>query len=250
MELPRSYINGIPINPLPAAGVDELITGWLRRGDRSRQVVTINAVMFSLALRDQQFSKVLHRADLVVVDGYGVRWALQRMGHPGIRQYPGVCLTRNLLTWSCGAGCPVFFYGGSPRISEALKQAVRIQWPAMNVCGIRQGFDGALMREAAAREIIQAQPGLLLVGLGSPEQELFLAEILPKLKGAVGIGVGGSFEILAGCRREAPGIVREHGLEWLYRMMQDPRKLRRIPDLLRFWGMVMRERQQATGKRQ
>lgn len=247
MELPYFSINGIPIHPLPAVQVDELITGWLRRGDCSRQVVTINAVMLNYALRDPEFAQILHRADLVTVDGYGVRWALQMMGQLGVRQYPGVSLTRNLLSWSAGAGCPVFFYGGSPRIAEALEQVVRIQWPTLIVCGIRQGFGGVSMNETVAREIIQAQPRLLLVGLGSPEQELFLAEVLPKLKGTVGIGVGGSFEILAGCKREAPGFVREHGLEWLYRMVQDPRKLRRIPDLVRFWGMVMRE---ARGKRQ
>lgn len=241
MDLPRYSIREIPVNPLPADEVDGLITGWLRRGDRYRQVVTLNAVMLSLALRDQRLSQVLQQADLVTVDGYGILWALRRMGYPVKRQYPGVQLTRNLLAWSSDAACPVFFYGGTAYVISIFKRALTTQWPNLIACGVRQGFGGTGPRSAAAREIVHAQPGLLLVGLGSPDQELFLAEILPKLNGTVGIGVGGSFEILAGCRREAPSLFRDHGLEWLYRMMQDPRKLRRIPELLRFWGMVMRE---------
>ena len=132
------------------------------------------------------------------------------------------------------------FWGGQSRLVKTLKQKAPLLWPGLKICGIRDGFDLELSWRLVINEIQELQPDLLLVGLGLPQQELLLAEALQSAKGTVGIGVGGALEIIAGIKNEAPRCLRRNGWEWCYRLMQEPRRLNRIPDLIRFWKLFMR----------
>ncbi len=236
----RAYIQGVPVDLLSKSEVLTLVTNWLGTLDRSRQVITLNVLMLMAATRDLQFNRIIQRADLITMDGQGIIKALRKKEHRSWDQYTGIDLTRELLFWCSGHDCPVFFYGGSPAAASGLGRYISSQWPDLTVLGIRDGFQHSVKTPGIIEELVLKRPGLLLVGLGSPAQEFFLAKVLPRLKGTVGIGVGGAFDVLAGLKPEAPRLIRNHGWEWLYRMIQDPVKFKGFPDLIRFWYRCLR----------
>jgi N-acetylglucosaminyldiphosphoundecaprenol N-acetyl-beta-D-mannosaminyltransferase len=236
----RVYIQGVPVDLFSRSEVLALVTSWLSTADRSRQIVTLNALMLIRAIRDLQFNRIIQRADLITVDGQGIMKALRKEGHQPLEQYTGIDLTRELLSWCSRYHCPVFFYGGSPAVAARLSRNLSRQWPGLSILGAWNGYEHSRQSNTIFEELAQKQPPLLLAGLGSPAQELFLARSLSQLKGTVGIGVGGALDILAGVKSEAPRCIRNHGWEWLYRMIQEPAKIKNFPDLVRFWYRCLR----------
>lgn len=236
----RAYIGGIPVDLRSRSEVMALVTNWLCTPGRPRQIVTLNVLMLMKAAVDIQLSQVIQSADLITLDGQGIMRALRKKGYQSLEQFTGIDLTRKLLFWCERYHCPVFFYGGSPAVAAGLRRSVSRQWPDLPVLGIHDGYEYSQKVSEIIDGLAQNQPALLLAGLGSPAQEIFLAKSLPRLKGTVGIGVGGSFDVLAGFKREAPQFIRTYGWEWLYRMIQDPVKFKRFPDLLRFWYRCLR----------
>lgn len=236
----REYLQGVPVDLYLKSEVFELITKWLLKPDHHRQIVTMNALILISATQNLQLNRVIRDADLITIDGHGIIMALRKKGHQSLEQFTGIDLTKELLSWCALQNYPVFFYGGSPTVAGKLQLSIAHHWPGLSIQGIWNGYGGRTRQLELLDELRRAQPPLLLVGLGSPAQELFLAKTLPQLKNTVGIGVGGTLEVLAGLKREAPRFIRERGFEWLYRMIQDPVKLKRLPDLLRFWYHCLR----------
>jgi bacterial polymer biosynthesis proteins, WecB/TagA/CpsF family len=234
------YIDGIPVNLYTNDEIFGLTGDWLTGRLQSRHIITLNAVMMITALKHNFLKEIIKQADLVTVDGYGIECALRKKGYYSTQRLTGIDLLRELLVKCCRNGYPVYFFGGSPAAAARLRKVLPLKWPGLNMCNIQDGYGHTLSSAAVFQEIVVKQPRLLLVGLGTPQQELFLADILPHLKATVGIGVGGAFEVLSGLKREAPKFIRKRGLEWCYRMLQEPCKLRFIPDLARFWYRYLR----------
>jgi N-acetylglucosaminyldiphosphoundecaprenol N-acetyl-beta-D-mannosaminyltransferase len=229
----RCYLAKIPVDSGPRRETWEMIINWLYNGGKSRQVVTLNAVMLISALKNNRLKEVIQRSDLVSVDGYGILLALKKKGLRTER-FPGVELADRLLSYCVQKRLSVYCYGGS-------KESARRLWEkhCNNKSVIfRAGFGER--DDLIQKEIISLQPALLLAGLGSPRQELFLAKLLPKLKATVGIGVGGAFEILSGLKPRAPAILSNHGWEWGYRMFHEPQKIKHLPELAEFWLRFLR----------
>lgn len=235
-----AYFNGIPVDLKNNQEIYELVTCWLYMGDKSRQIVTLNAVILISALRNPFLKETIQRADLVTIDGYGIEWVLQKNGYPCTQRLRGVDLTRALLIKAVQSGSTVYFFGGTPKIARLIQETFSYSWPGLLISGIRDGYGYYLTRNEIIKDIIDKQPHLLFVGLGSPEQELFLAEVLPYLERTIGVGVGGTLAVLTGVKQEAPRFIRERGLEWCFRMFQEPQKIRLIPDLICFWYRFLR----------
>jgi N-acetylglucosaminyldiphosphoundecaprenol N-acetyl-beta-D-mannosaminyltransferase len=218
------------------------ITSWFARPERSRQVVTINARMLMAALVNPALGQAVRRADLVVADGYGVEQALRRRGYTAFTRMAGIDLVKGLLSWGSSRALTVYCYGGKVTMRGRLTESIKRRWPGIVIGGIYDGYGVRSTPEGIKRELLQTgQPRLVLVGLGTPAQELFLAQLLPQLAGGVvGIGVGGALEVLAGSRMEAPRWFRDNGWEWGFRMAQQPRKLSGVVDLVRFWRCFLR----------
>ncbi|HEX3043371.1 MAG TPA: WecB/TagA/CpsF family glycosyltransferase [Bacillota bacterium] len=221
----------------------ELVTGWLLAPVCSRQIVTLNALILMRAWQDARMRRIVQRADLVTVDGVGVELALRKKGYEKIQRFTGLELTLEMLSRLRGKNCSVYLYGGAPRVVALLKQMIPRRFPDVSLCAVRDGYSQQMPPIQVMGEIVAKQPGLLLVALGSPKQEIFLDEVLPRLKGTVGVGVGGAFEVLAGIKREAPQFVRDLGVEWLFRMLQDPLRVKKIPDLVKFGYYMLKLRQ-------
>ena len=232
-------LSGIKVNLGTRAEQFNIITGWLVEPDLPRQIITLNASMLMLALREPELKHVINQADLVLVDGYGIEAALHKRGHYNFQRWAGIDLIRDLLNWCALHGRSGYFWGGQPRVIKALRRKAPLLWPGLKINGIRDGFDLEIPRRQIINEIHQTKPDLLLLGLGLPQQELLLAQALKTTKCTVGIGVGGALEILAGIKSEAPRCLRRNGWEWCFRLMQEPRRLNRIPDLIRFWKLFL-----------
>lgn len=233
----RIYLKSLPVDLAAPDELMEYITAWLKKPERFRQIVTMNASMVMAAQTHPELARVIYKADLVTVDGYGIAKAIERQGQAVPPRLPGVALTRKLLDWCAAESRRIFLYGGTQPTVRKLRAVMETRWPALADCVIRNGYTTGDIR----REVVLEQPDLLLVGLGTPAQELWIDSLAQELKHTVAIGVGGSFEVIAGLRYEAPQFIRECGLEWAYRMLQDPGRLRRIPQLVQFWYHYLRQ---------
>ncbi|MDI6771211.1 MAG: WecB/TagA/CpsF family glycosyltransferase [bacterium] len=205
-------------------------------------VVTLNGSLLVQAARDPDLRALVNGAALVTADGIGVLLAARITGVPMSGRLAGIDLATALCAGAAAAGHRVFLLGGAPGVAEAAAAALRRQHPTLQIVGTHHGFFGPPEEEEVRSQIRQARPDLLLVALGAPRQERWMQLNSADLGVPVSIGVGGSFDVLAGRVPRAPRWMQRVGLEWLYRTLREPRRwsvVRTIPPL--FW-MAIRER--------
>ena len=234
--LVSSVIFGVRLDEL--ASVEQLrgiATGFLD-GDRTFRIFTPNPEILLHAREDTGYADVLRSADLALPDGTGVAIVQTLRNGRSVRRWPGVEVAALLLRLAAERGETVAFVGGTPEVAE--RSAAR--WralPGLKVvtagAGATIGEDGLAQPTDREDEIVEAirsaSPTIVLVGLGAPKQERWIerhADAFPSVR--VMIGVGGAFDMWAGSRRRAPRAFRTLGLEWLWRLALEPRRLPRI----------------------
>ena len=204
------------------------------------QIVTINPEMISEARKNKDFSEIVEHADLVVPDGIGVEIGLKILGHK-VRLIPGIELGRALIVKFSDENKTVAFVGAKPEVVESAVKMLRTDIQNLNVVYFHDGYfkDANIIMDS----LYQAKPDLVLVALGSPKQEFFIAEMKTRLPNSTFIGLGGSFDVWAGHVERAPEIYQNLGLEWLYRTIKEPKRFKRIfPTLPLFILSVLKER--------
>ncbi|MBX3199898.1 MAG: WecB/TagA/CpsF family glycosyltransferase [Labilithrix sp.] len=209
------------------------IVRMARRRDRARYVCTGNLDHLVIAERDPDFRSAYRKADLVVADGAPVVWlsriASRAAGGRLPERVAGSDLFWELARVSGEANLRLFFLGGMPGAAARAAEVVEQRHPRARIAGTycppHESFDGTEEQARIRRIVRRAAPDVLLVALGAPKQEKWIAENKDRLGVPVAIGVGGSFEMAAGMRRRAPRWLQRSGLEWLYRFSQEPRRL-------------------------
>ncbi len=204
------------------------------------QIVTINPEMISEARKNKDFSEIVEHADLVVPDGIGVEIGLKILGHK-VRRIPGIELGRALIVKFSDENKTVAFVGAKHEVVESAVKMLRTDIQNLNVVYFHDGYfkDANIIMDS----LYQAKPDLVLVALGSPKQEFFIAEMKTRLPNSTFIGLGGSFDVWAGHVERAPEIYQNLGLEWLYRTIKEPKRFKRIfPTLPLFILSVLKER--------
>lgn len=204
------------------------------------QIVTINPEMISEARKNKDFSEIVEHAELVVPDGIGVEIGLKILGHK-VRRIPGIELGRALIVKFSDENKTVAFVGAKPEVVESAVKMLRTDIQNLNVVYFHDGYfkDANIIMDS----LYQAKPDLVLVALGSPKQEFFIAEMKTRLPNSTFIGLGGSFDVWAGHVERAPEIYQNLGLEWLYRTIKEPKRFKRIfPTLPLFILSVLKER--------
>jgi N-acetylglucosaminyldiphosphoundecaprenol N-acetyl-beta-D-mannosaminyltransferase len=177
---------------------------------------------------DSGFKNILNRAFLCTPDGMPMVWAGKLNGHREMRRVYGPDLMLDVCAWSETNGCKHFFYGGADGVAELLAQKLKTRFPKLAVAGTFTPPFRALSADEEKNlqaQIRAAQPDILWVGLSTPKQEKFMAEFLPKLDVTLMIGVGAAFDFHSGRMRQAPRWMQRTGLEWLYRLGSEPRRL-------------------------
>jgi len=180
------------------------------------------------AQQDAAFRNILNGALLCTPDGMPMVWTGRWYGHREMRRVYGPDLMLDVCAWSEKNPCRHFFFGGLPGVAEALRKKLTARFPNLQVVGCYTPPFRPLnaAEEKQLRETIDAvKPDILWVGLSTPKQEKFMAEFLPRLEVTLMVGVGAAFDFLSGRVRQAPRWMQRSGLEWFYRLCQEPRRL-------------------------
>ncbi len=240
----RTYVLGLPVDTVSleeaAAWVLSAVKRGRRTGETANLVVTLNPEIAVMSRSDHALGKAIRRADLSVADGVGITWAARRQGVELKGRVPGVDLVSRVLELG-GPELQVFLLGGKPGVAEAAARAVTERF-GTRVLGVHHGYfrrPGEVEEVCAA--VRESGAPLLLAGLGEG-QERFLNEHEDDLGATVMIGVGGTLDVLAGKVKRMPRWTTKLGVEWLFRVVLDPRRWRRIPRLWRFVWLVMQRR--------
>ncbi|WP_347563670.1 WecB/TagA/CpsF family glycosyltransferase [Pseudoflavonifractor sp. 524-17] len=185
---------------------------------------------FILSARDNEaFREVLNQADLSMPDGIGVIYASRILGRPLKGRVPGIDFASGLIAWAARTGRRLFLLGSKPGIAELAAASLRGQYPGLTVCGTHDGY---FKEDAPVVSAIQeAQADVVLVGLGAPKQELWMAQNGPATGAKFMIGLGGALDVFAGVTQRAPERWQKMGMEWCYRLIHDPKRISRMAKL-------------------
>jgi N-acetylglucosaminyldiphosphoundecaprenol N-acetyl-beta-D-mannosaminyltransferase len=228
MELEKVNVLGVGISVLDQDRAREFLFRAVKEGRRGYVTVT-NVHSVSEAQRDPKLKRIFNGALLATPDGMPIVWMGRLQGHPEIRRVYGPDLVLNLCDHARPFGFSHFFYGGRPGVTEELAANLQKRFPGMKIAGTFSPPFRALneTERTQLREIVrQTQPDFFWVGIGMPKQEYFMAEylsILPEAK--ILIGVGAAFDFFSGRVRQAPRWMMRMGLEWLFRLSQEPKRL-------------------------
>ncbi|OFW31948.1 MAG: hypothetical protein A2074_04220 [Candidatus Aquicultor primus] len=234
--LKERYILGVRFD---AFEMDEAIAAIedLIKERKPHLIVTLNAEMMVMAKKDDAFRKVLQGAHLVVPDSIGIVWAGKLRS-----RVPGIDMIEEMAKVAVRKGYRIYMVGSEEGIAQEAALKLQERHPGLNIVGIESGFFSVKEESGLIERIRQAGPDILLVGLGMGKQEKWIAEHLRQLGVPACVGVGGSFDVIAGQVKRAPEWVRGAGLEWLYRFAQQPTRFKRILALPKFVYLVIRER--------
>lgn len=209
------------------------------------QQMSVNAAKLVTLRRDPQLREIVSRSALVNADGQAVVWASRILGDPLPCRVAGIDLMAELLALAEREGFSVFILGAREATLETAVRRVRDRHPRLTIAGYHHGyFDDAGAEGHAIREQIRKlKPDILFVAMSSPQKEYWLGEHGPRLSIPFLMGVGGSIDVIAGVRRRAPMLWQRLGLEWLYRLAQEPRRMMRryVTTNAIFVGLVLRD---------
>ncbi len=207
-------------------------------------IVTVNPEFIVAAQRDVEFREILNQADLAIPDGVGVLKAARFLGAaPLPERVTGSDLVPSLAKLSHQKGYRIYFLGAWEGVAEKAIARLRGLYPNLQVAGCYAGSPTLEENEAILQRILPTQPDILLVAYGAPKQDKWIARNRDRLQIPVSIGVGGSFDFLAGETKRAPQWVQRVDLEWAYRLLQQPRRWRRIWNAVPYFSwLVLRSR--------
>ncbi len=239
----RPVIAGVTIDNLTMSQAVARIIGWAR-GDRPVQVAFVNADCALLAADQPDYAQVLARTQCNLADGIGLKLAGRLLGSELRQNLCGTDLVPGLCAALEGTEIALYLLGGRPGVAEGMARWIAKRYPGCRVAGQRDGYFSSAEEPAVLSEIAASGARVLLVALGAPRQELWIDRCLAASGARVGLGVGGLFDFYSGRVPRAPLWLRELGLEWAYRLWQEPARMwrRYVLGNPRFVWRVLRER--------
>lgn len=221
-------LGGIQIDNLSfEAAVERIIT--IAREHRSQYIVTPNADHLVRLQEDPKFQEVYRGAALIVADGMPIVWASKWLGNPLPERITGADLLPRLCKEAAHSGLSVYFLGAAEGIAQIAAAKLTATYPSLKVAGWYSPPFGFEKESQECQRIIdqihQCSPDIIFVGLGSPKQEFWIANNRHLINTGVLLGIGASIGFAAGTEKRAPLLMQKLGLEWLHRLLQDPRRL-------------------------
>ncbi len=204
-----------------------LLTEWARRREGSRVVCAANGHMLVEARRDSTFATILREADAVTPDGVPLLWLVRRRGAPGQDRVAGMDLLPALCAAAERAHIPIYFIGSTLDVLQAIERRLQREYPQLCIAGMESPpFRESTPDEdeATVARIENSQAGFVFVSLGCPKQERWMHAHRGRVR-AVMVGLGAAFAVYAGLEPRAPQFMRQLGLEWLFRLIREPRRL-------------------------
>lgn len=224
MEIARYQVLGVQLSALNPELARQAILDAIAR--RRKGYVCVTGVHGVMEAQDDPALRDIHnRAFLCTPDGMPMVWLGRRRGHPHVRRVYGPDLMLDLMA---APGVRHFFYGGAPGVTAVLRQKLEARFPGVQITGVFEPPFRPLTEAelaALARQVAEARPDIMWIGLSTPKQERFMAAHLERLETILMIGVGAAFDFHAGRVPQAPRWMQRAGLEWFYRLCREPRRL-------------------------
>jgi len=230
-------IVGIKIDNVNMDEAAALMEGFLET-DGCSTVFTPNSEILLEAVKDREFESILNSGRLVVPDGIGVVIASRFYGTPVKERVAGFDLMMRLMGIADSRGRSIYLLGGRGDVAEEAAIKLTEGYGRLNIAGTRHGYFGDDEEENIINEINNSKADILLAALGAPKQEKFIYKHRDRLKVKIAMGVGGSLDVLSGKVKRAPEFYQKAGLEWLYRLVREPRRIIRVMRIPKFIALA------------
>ncbi|MFZ5918247.1 MAG: WecB/TagA/CpsF family glycosyltransferase [Chloroflexota bacterium] len=241
-----SVILGVPIDDLTMPQAMDRIGAFItaaRRDGRLRQIATVNADFVVKSFQDPELLDILQHADMLTADGMPLVWGARLLGVPLEGRVTGADMVPALAQRAAQEGWSLYFLGAAPGVAARAGEILQERYPGLEIAGVYSPPLSTIfeMEPAIVERINASGADVLLVAFGNPKQEKWINMHRTALTCAVAVGVGGSFDFIAGQTKRAPAWMQKSGLEWLYRLLQEPRRLwkRYVVDMAGFGAFFL-----------
>ena len=239
MEFPSHQLLGVRVDQVTMEQAVGAICSMAGDG-MNHVVVPVNPEMIMLAQDHPTFRNAINGAELVVPDGVGILFASRFLGKMLGSRVPGVDLADRVSAMASANGLRLFLLGAAPGVAERAAAQLQARYERLQIAGTYAGSPAPDEEEALCDRINDASADILLVAYGAPRQELWVSRNRSRLNVRVIICVGGTLDFLAGVVRRAPSVFQRLGIEWLYRLLRQPSRWRRMLALPRFaWAVLL-----------
>ena len=238
----RRWLFGCHIDALTMKESLERVERFIQSG-RPHQHVVVNVNKVIMADKDENLRNIINSCDLINCDGMPLVWASRLLGKPLPERVAGIDLFVALVERAAQKGWKVFFLGAKEEIVSKMLEIFTSRHPELQIAGYRNGYWTQEEESSIAEKIALSKPDILFVAISSPKKEYFLNKYQDMMNVPFTMGVGGSFDVVAGLTRRAPEWMQKSGLEWFFRFLQEPRRMfrRYFIDGLSFIGLIGRE---------
>jgi N-acetylglucosaminyldiphosphoundecaprenol N-acetyl-beta-D-mannosaminyltransferase len=216
---------GLKIHPWSRRETIDLIESNIIERKHNFQHIVVNAAKIVYAQKNELLRNSINNSDIVNIDGMAVVWALRLLGYNVPERVSGIDLFQNLLDLASGKGYKVFFLGAKPDVIQRMVNNLIKRYNNLHIVGFHHGYFSEKEEKEIVLKIVKSHPDMLFLGITSPKKEIFLNRYTNKMNVPFSMGVGGSFDILSGITKRAPFWMQNIGLEWLYRIYQEPRRM-------------------------
>lgn len=236
----RTEFMGVPVDAITMQQTIERIHQSIVAGEKI-QHMAINTMIILRMVEDPQFMHTLSKCEVINADGIGVVMASKLLGHPLPERVTGIDLMEALIALAAKEGFKPYFLGAQEEVVQRTVSHYRQKYPKLEIAGYRNGYFKESDEKQIAEDIRESGADMLFVAISSPKKELFLGEWRDTMNVPFCMGVGGSFDVVAGKFKRAPEWVQRAGLEWVYRWKQEPRRMfrRNAVDMPKFVAMVL-----------
>lgn len=220
----KSDFLGIPFDNVTMDEAVARLEQFIEEGT-PRKVFGLSSHLYVWSRSNPELQRTYETSDLLTVDGMGVYWASRLLSNPAREMVSAVLLMFRIIERAAEKGYKLYLLGTKEDILLKAVGNLRQEYPTLNIVGWHNGYFSAEEEPRIVEEIAEAKPDILFIGMTSPLKERFMERNLPKLGVPVCMGVGGGVDVVAGVYKLAPGWMRKAGVEWLYRLIQEPRRM-------------------------
>lgn len=215
----NTYVNALSMDET-VAEVEKII-----RAGKPTQHVVINALKVNLMNEDAELRKIVNACPLINADGASIVWAAKQLGIPLTERVAGIDLFQKLVQVAAEKNYSIYLFGAKEEVVQKVRSILVAQYPSLRIAGIRNGYFTEADEPEIVKKMASSGADMMFVAFSSPKKEYWVNKYLNELKIPFVMGVGGSFDVVAGVTDRAPKWMQDHGLEWFYRFIQEPGRL-------------------------
>jgi N-acetylglucosaminyldiphosphoundecaprenol N-acetyl-beta-D-mannosaminyltransferase len=230
---------GVPIDQIDSQQALAQIERFVKE-KRAHLIITPDTLAILRARKDKQYLEITQKADLVTPDGAGILWAAAFLVEPLPERITGIDMINQICQLAVQKRYSLYLLGAEEEIVKKAARNLELEYPGLNIAGYHHGyFDNNEDKvNYVINDIIEKKPDFLLVGMGVPKQEIWISKYKDRLGVPVCIGIGGSFDVISGKISRAPLWMQNHGMEWIFRIIKEPKRIKRMAKLPSFIWLV------------